>query len=301
MAMLKGLIAAVHTPFNLEGKLNLAVVHQQAAWLKTKGINYAFVGGSTGEFASMSISERYELTDAWSEAARNVGIQFIVHVGSNCLRDAQTGAELAASRGAVAVAALSPCYFKPSLETLVDWCEEIAGHAPGIPFYYYDIPGMTGSYHSMPRLLSMVNDRIPNFSGIKFTSPDIMSYQKCLHTSHRRFNMLWGIDESLLSGLAVGAPGAVGSSYNFAAPIYLKLMSAFEAGNLEEAQECQLKSVKMISLLSSYGYMGAAKATMKILGIDVGQPRLPNSSLSDAQIVELEKELKALGFFEWIA
>jgi len=298
--MLRSLIAAVHTPFDDAGKLNLKVVPTQAAWLKANKIETAFVGGSTGEFASLSITERFDLTNAWSEASKDAGIQFVVHVGSNCLCDAQTGAGLAELRGAAAVAALAPCYFKPSLETLVEWCAEIARCAPATPFYYYDIPAMTGAHHSMPSLLRLVSDRIPSFVGIKFTNPDIMSFQKCIHAGQRRFNMLWGIDESLLSALVLGAPGAVGSSYNFAAPIYRGLLSAFEAGDLEAAQECQLKSVKVITLLAGYGYMGAAKATMRMLGIDVGQPRLPNSSLTDSQIVELEKDLKALGFFEWI-
>ena len=70
--------------------------------------------------------------------------------------------------------------------------------------------------------------------------------------------MPFGCDEFLLAALALGAKGAVGSSFNFAAPIYLRLIAAFERGDLVTAREEQFRSVQIIQLLASYGYMGAA-------------------------------------------
>jgi N-acetylneuraminate lyase len=77
-------------------------------------------------------------------------------------------------------------------------------------------------------------------------------------------------------------------------------MAAFERGELDEARELQHRSTRLISLLGRYGYMGAAKATMTMLGVDVGAPRLPNRALSAEQQTKLRAELQGLGFFEWI-
>jgi len=77
-------------------------------------------------------------------------------------------------------------------------------------------------------------------------------------------------------------------------------MHAFAAGNLATAREEQFRGVCLIKLLASYGYMGAAKATMQMLGIDVGPARLPNTSLTPEQVGKLRGELEALGFFDWL-
>ena len=90
------------------------------------------------------------------------------------------------------------------------------------------------------------------------------------------------------------------SGFNFAAPIYQRLLQAFAVGDLATARTEQFRGVQLIQLLASYGYMGAAKAVMNMLGVDVGLARLPNTSLSSEQVKELNGKLEALGYFEWI-
>jgi N-acetylneuraminate lyase len=136
--------------------------------------------------------------------------------------------------------------------------------------------------------------------GLKFTNPDLMAYQYLLRTDGGKWDVPFGVDEHLLGALAIGAQGAVGSGFNFAAPIYTRLLRAFAAGDLTAAREEQFRGVQIIKLLGSYGYMGAAKATMEMLGVDVGPARLPNGTLSAEQKAKLCGELEALGFFDWV-
>lgn len=109
--------------------------------------------------------------------------------------------------------------------------------------------------------------------------------------------MLWGTDEALLSGLVAGAQGAVGSTYNYASPLYVKLLEAYEVGNLEEAKSLQAKAVAMVNILIKYGGGEAGKAFMKLIGIDCGPCRLPMQAVSDADLLKMELELKAIDFF----
>lgn len=113
-------------------------------------------------------------------------------------------------------------------------------------------------------------------------------------------NILWGTDECLLAGLALGARGAVGSTYNFAAPIYQRVMRAFEANDLATARAGQMRSVQMIARIAADGYMASAKAVMKMLGVEVGPARLPHSNLDAAQVKSLRSDLEQMGFFEWV-
>jgi N-acetylneuraminate lyase len=125
-----------------------------------------------------------------------------------------------------------------------------------------------------------------------------VAYQQCL--ADNAFDLLWGLDVTLLAALAVGAKGTVGSSYNFAAPVYQQLLAAFRRGDLATARQEQSRSARLIQLLYSFGYLGAAKAVMKMPGVDVGLARLPNRSPGPEQFTKLRLELEKIGFFEWI-
>jgi N-acetylneuraminate lyase len=294
------LVAATHTPFKADGALNLAVVERQAEHLIHQQVGTAFICGTTGESHSLTLDERRRLAQRWMEVTRGSRLKVVVHVGSNCLADAQDLAAQAQSLGALAIAALAPSYFKPrALADLVQWCAEIASAAPATPFYYYDIPTFTGVNFSMRLFLDQAKDRIPTLNGMKYSNTDLVTYQQCL--ADDAFDIPWGIDEALLAALAVGAKGAVGSSYNFAAPISQRLVAAFRRGDLAAARQEQNRSVKVIQLLASFGYFGAAKAVMKMLGVDVGPARLPHSNLTPEQVAKLRLELEKIGFFDWIA
>lgn len=295
---LHGLVAATHTPFNSNGELNLGIVEKQIEHLLGDGVKTAFVGGSTGECHSLTVEERLLLSQRWADVVRGSEMQFIVHVGSNCLSDARRLASQAQSLGATAIAALAPSYFKPrTLDALIDCCANVAGAAPGVPFYFYDIPVLTGVQFPMPDFLNVAADRVPTLAGIKFTNPDLMSYQKCLRAQAGRFDIPWGMDEYLLAALALGALGAVGSSYNFAAPIYHRVIDAFHKMDMATARDEQFRSVELIELLARFGYMAAAKATMGFLGIQVGPARLPHTNLTPEQSKQLQAALERMDFF----
>jgi N-acetylneuraminate lyase len=297
---LQGIVAATHTPFAADGALNLSVVEKQAEHLHRDGVIAAFVGGTTGESHSLSVDERLALAKRWSEVLRGSPLRLVVHVGANALADARALAAHAQSIGALAIAALAPSYFKPrSVEVLVECCAEIASAAPTLPFYFYDIPSMTGVHLAMPEFLAAAPARVPTLAGIKFTNADLAAFQRCLRAGGGRFEVLWGSDEYLLAALALGATGAVGSTYNFAAPLYRRMLAAFSRGDLAAAREEQYRSVQLVELLGRYGYMGAAKAVMGMLGVNVGPARLPNTNLSQGQSATLRAELEQLGFFEW--
>jgi N-acetylneuraminate lyase len=276
-------------------------VEKEAEHLRRDGVKAAFVGGTTGEGHSLTLDERLALAARWGDVVRRSDLRLVVHVGSTCLADSRALAAHAQRVGATAISALAPSYFKPrSLDVLIDCCRDIAAAAPALPFYYYDIPAMTGVQLPMPDFLDAAPQRIPTLAGIKFTNPDLMAYQRCLRAQGGRFDIPWGMDECLLAALALGAAGAVGSTYNFAAPLYLRMIDAFSRGDLEAARAEQYRSVQLVQLLADFGYMAAAKATMTFLGVPVGPPRLPNPPLGAEQLPRLREQLDRLGFFDRI-
>lgn len=292
---LTGLIAAPHTPFHEADTINFDLIRKQAQWLAENHVTGAFVCGTTGEWSSLTTSERLAIAERWITAAPR-DLKVIVHAGHNCLSDAQLIAAHAEKNRAYAVAAMAPDYFRPTtLAGLVEICAEIASAAPNIPFYYYHMPSMNGVGFAVIDFLRAAAGRIPNLAGVKYTFENLMDYRQCVAFENGRFDMLFGRDEIMLAALAMGAEGFVGSTYNFAAPVYHQVIKAYRAGDIALAQICQTKAIEMIAALSRHGGMSAGKAVMKMHGIDCGPVRLPLQVVSDAAYDKLRAELQTLG------
>ena len=293
-------VAATHSPFRADGALALEVVPIQAAFLAANGVRTVFVSGTTGECHSMTCDERVALSEAWAAAGPAHGLQVIAHVGSHAIEDARRLARTAGTLGLSGISTLAPSYFKPrTLTDLIDWCAAIAAEAPALPFYYYDIPSMTGVSLSMEHFLSDGGTRISNLAGIKFTNPDLVSYRRCLDADGGRFDLPWGVDEALLGAIATGARGGVGSTYNWAHPLYVALRDAFGRGDLDEARRRQSLSIAMIDAIAATGFMGTSKALMDRLGVPVGPARPPHGNPSAVEVDALVARLAELGFGRW--
>lgn len=299
MKQLTGLIPAVFTPMHEDGSVHLQQIPKMVEHLLRDNVTALYVCGSTGEGLSLTTEERNEVAEAYIRAAEGK-LPVIVNVGHNSIKDAQRLAGQAQKFGADAFSAVPPSYFKiDSLSTLVACVAEIATAAPELPFYYYHIPAITGVDFDMAEFLEMGRERIANLAGIKYSNHKIFELQACLEFDNGIYDILFGRDEMLLAALSAGATGAVGTTYNFAAPLYNKIIREFDQGRIESARELQSFSIRMVKLLYGYGGMPAFKAVMKLLGVDCGPTRLPFIPLGADEIKALEKDLMAAGFFDW--
>jgi N-acetylneuraminate lyase len=296
---LTGLIAATYTPMRTDGSLRLEQAPAMVDRLLNDGVSGLYVCGSTGEGMSLTSDERRGVAQAFTTAADG-RMPVIIQVGHNSLADARQLAAHAQQIGADAISATCPSYFKVNTaQALVDCMAEVAAGAPDLPFYYYHIPALTGSPIDMVEFLQQAVERIPNLVGLKYTAPTVHDYQSCLLHDDGRFDVLWGVDEMLLSALVIGTRGGVGSTYNIAAPLYRAIITAFESGDLAEAARLQALSVELVRTLCKYPFHSAMKAVLKMLGNDVGVCRLPHPLLSADDIDALRTDLDTVGFFQW--
>lgn len=292
--VLSGLVPACHTPFDRSGRLDLAGVSRQAEWFRELRMEAVFVAGTTGEWASLSRDERMALCDRWTESAGG-SLKVAVHVGCHAQGDAVALASHARESGATAVAAVAPSYFKPAtVADLVEFLIPIAAAADPLPFYYYEIPAMTGLRLSAARLLHEARFRIPNLRGLKFSHYDMVELQGCVNADDGAFDVLFGQDDFLLAGLAMGVRGAVGATYNFAGGHFRTLVQLFEAGRLAEARAAQFRAVRVVEVLASYGFLAASKAVMGLIGVDCGPVRPPLRNLGAEELARLADELTRL-------
>ncbi len=295
---LQGLIAAPFTPMKKDGSVNPDLIPGYYRFLKHNKVTGAFICGSTGEGVSMTSEEKKSVIKAWGDATKDDNdFQVMTLVGGTSIEDGKDIARYAQQCGLYGVSFTAPFYFKPAnVEMLAACCKEIADVVPDMPFYYYHIPVLNGVGFPMIDLLKNVAGKVPNFAGIKYTHEDFMDFLSCLHFQNGKYDMLWGRDENMLSALAVGSKGAVGSTFNYAAPLYYDLIDAFDQNDLEKAQSLQQQSIDMITLLGKYGGIATGKAYMKVVGIDCGEFRLPVKNMNDEQFQLFKKDVDQLNF-----
>ncbi len=295
---LQGLIAAPFTPMHPDGSVDLSIIPAYYELLKANGVNGAFINGSTGEGVSLTLQEKKQVAEAWANCTKNDSyFKVMPLLGGTCIADCIELAKHARSIGLYAVAFTSPFYFKPAnAEMLAACCMAIAEAVPDIPFYYYHIPVLTGVDFPMIDLLQVLHGKLKNFAGVKYTHEDFMDFQSCLNFADSKYDMLWGRDENMLSALAVGAKAAVGSTFNYAAPLYYALIDAFNNNDLELARSLQQKSIDMIRLLGKYGGIAVGKAYMKLTGINCGEFRLPVKNMGAAEFELFRNDVESLQF-----
>ena len=296
----EGLIPATYTPLHPDGSLNTDLIPAYAKHLKAAGVAGVFICGTTGEGLLLNLEARKALAEAWAPHG-DAGFRVMVHVGAAACKDACELAAHAQAVGANAIGAMGPNFLPPNrLNELIVWCREVAAAGGELPFYYYHIPQVSGVQASMIGFLQEAQQQIPTLAGIKYSHPDLMELAQCVAADAGRWDILFGRDEILISGMALGIRGAVGSTYNYMAPHFLRIIAAYDAGDHALALELQVKAIAAIDLLIRYGGgVGGGKPLMKLIGLDCGPVCRPVRPLSDRELLDYERALRAIGFFEW--
>jgi len=243
----------------------------------------------------LTMNERKIVAEEWVKY-NSADFKVIVHVGTTSSKQSKELAMHAQKIGAHAIGSMGPIFLKPEkMSELIAFCADLASGAPELPFYYYHIPSVSGVHFPMAAFIKEASTQIPNFRGIKFTDSNFMAMQQCLKLDNGKWDILHGFDEILLAGLALGAQGAVGSTYNYMAPLYNQIIADFENGRIDEAREKQAVSVKVVEVLLKYGgAVVAGKALMRHFGIDCGPCRLPLENLDKKTIKCLTDEIDAI-------
>lgn len=300
--LLKGLIAAPFTPMHVDGSLNLDIIPAYADFLVAKKcVTGVFICGTSGESVSMTTDERKAVAEAWVKAAAG-RMKVAVHIGGMSQPQCAELAAHAQAIGADVIAAMAPCFFKPgSIEDLIAFFKPIAAAAPELPFYYYNMPSITGVYLPVDRFLIEGKKEIPNLVGVKFTHNNLMEMMQCVNANNGEFEVLNGFDEILIAGVAAGAKGAVGSTYNYIPGIYQEVLDAMAEGDVEEARHMQQKAVEIVEVLIKHGGgTRAGKIFMKLAGLDCGPCRLPIAPCSEEELEQTRKELEQTEFFDYV-
>jgi N-acetylneuraminate lyase len=297
---LRGLLAPAITPMRADRSLDLPTIDRLAEYYAARNLSGVFVCGTTGEGPSLTVAERQAVLERWCGVAKGI-FPVIAQVGTASIADATALAAHARAAGAAAVAMLPPFYLRPqSVEDALACCAEVAADSGGLPLYYYHIPFLTGVKLPMADLLESGMKRVPSLAGLKFSDGDLQDFGRCVSLAGDRLDLFFGKDEVLLAAMALGARAAIGSTYNYAAPIYQGMLELLEAGDTAAARAAQERSRRLVQIIEQFGGPRVHKSLMHIAGVPCGPNRLPLSNLTGPQHEALERALESAGLMAFM-
>ncbi|MGB9789529.1 MAG: dihydrodipicolinate synthase family protein [Thermotoga caldifontis] len=291
------LIAATFTPFKQNLELNTSIINGLVEKLIKDGVKGFFVAGTTGEGLSLTVEERMKLAEKFMESVDDKA-KVIIHVGALSLEDSKKLAKHARDIRAHGISLLLPFYYKNvEIEQYIEFLNQVAKVAEGLPMYLYHIPSLTGISLDLDQFLDRAINGIATFAGVKYSSPNLMELM-LMKQKYDWLKFYFGVDEMMMYALPIRVDGFIGSTYNFAPRLYMQIIEAFREGNIDKATELQRLSLKTVQVLSRFGGLPALKAVMKLIGFDLGPCRPPLKSFDYARLPELERSLKEIGVLD---
>lgn len=288
MANFKGIFTAQLTPFDKNNKINDTALEKLIKHNINMGVSGFYVGGTTAEAFLMTADERKYLLEAVKSVAEDKTI--IAHIGSLNEAEAIDLAKHAEKVGADAISSVAPFYYKFTFNEIKDYYYRIA-ESVNIPMLVYNFPMNTGVTMTMKELDQFFTS--DKFFGLKHTSSDFFTLEQ-VKAKYPDKITLNGFDEMFLGGLVMGADGGIGSTYNFMANKFVKIMELVKDCNIAEAQKIQHDINKVVETLFRIELMPAQKEVLNQLGFDFGNCRKPFRELTLDEKKTIEKEILPL-------
>lgn len=281
----KGVFTALLTPFDKNNKINEKELEKLIKFNIEKGIKGFYVGGSTGEAFLLSTDERKQIMDIVKDSAP--GCTLIAHIGSINEAEAAELGRHAKKLSYDLVSSVAPFYYKFTFEEIKNYYFRLA-ESSELPMLVYHFPAFSGVNMGINEMSSFLTD--DRFIGIKYTSNDFFTLEQCKASFPDKI-VYNGFDEMFMAGLAMGADGGIGSTYNFMADKFVKIQNLFKEGKNKEAQEIQKEANRIITILCKIGVMQAEKEVLNRLGFDFGVCRHPFKEPSAEEKELIGKEI----------
>lgn len=286
-----GVIVAAITPLHEDSnQVNFGLFKDYLEFLISKNVNGFFVAGTTGEGLLLSVKERAELFEAAAKSVQN-RVPILAHVGDVSTDNAVSLAESARDVGIKAISVVLPYFYPLDEQAICAYFERIAASVPELAVYAYNIPGNTVNNLSASLYQRLV-DVIPNFAGVKTSSPDLMQLKDYLYASGEKCTVLVGCDGLDFPGLVCGAKGLIsGNSSAFPEP-FVRLYEAVVRGDLAEGRRMQKCIDELRAITHDGRYLAIFKEALTLRGIPAGGVRGALRNLTTEELARFKDEIR---------
>lgn len=264
----EGVYAAMLTPFDNSGRVNIPTVIGMVDYFIEKGVDGIFPVSNVGEFIQISDEDKRNFVDAVINTAGG-RVKVTPGISSPNPRQSIEFGKYCLRAGADAVVVSAPYYFKYPPEMVESFLSTVA-RGLDIPVILYNIPLFANeiSIDSLHRLL-----KIDNIVALKESSGSLANLQGILNLANdmnRDLKVMVGWEEMLLAALTAGAHGCMVASGGILPELMTAIRDLYQANQFNHAARIQRLVVKateqMKKVFFPYGY----KLGMQARGFDMG-------------------------------
>lgn len=284
---IEGIITAMITPFNKNEEIDLDASKILVERLIAKGVHGIFVLGTNGEFYNLSHKEKVDYTKSIVDI---VGGRVPVYAGAGLCSTKNT---IALARdmkdaGADAVSVITP-YFQKLTQSEMEYHYQAVAEQVDIPVLMYNIPSLTQNTIS-PEIVAKLC-KLKNIAGVKDSGGNIEVTKAYLEASKGEdFVVLQGSDSLILSGLQLGAGGAISATSNLITETIVSIYNNFMNGDIEKAQKAQDSIEKLRTVLKRGAQPSVVKRALVLSNVPVGSTKAPIAPITE----EIDEEIKEM-------
>jgi len=284
----EGIIPAVITPLDQEGKFNEKAMRKLIDYLIEGGSHGLFVVGAAGEFYGLTPEEKRRIFQVTMDQVRG---RVPVYAGTAGIttRETVTLTGIAEGCGVDAVSILTPMFVSPSQDQLVEHYTAIA-KSTSLPVIMYNNPPKT-NVALAPATVARLAE-VPNIVGIKDSSGDLTVTGEYIRlTRGGKFSVLMGRDTLIFGALCYGATGSIASCANVAPRICADIYNRYKAGDMAGALEAQYNLAPLRIAFNLGAFPAVIKEGLEMLDIEAGPCMNPVGPLTKDERAKLRQVL----------
>lgn len=282
---LHGIIPPMVTPTTgRTGDVDVEALADYTDFLLDNGVHGLFPCGSTGEFASLTPSQRTTVVETVADRAD--GVPVVAGCGDTSVEGVLAHIDAADTAGADAAVVVTPYYLTTDQAGLRAFFETVADES-SLPVVLYNIPSLTGQPLSVDTVVGLAEH--PDIVGLKDSTFDLTYHYGAISSTPDQFTVLQGTSHLSLAALGMGAAGATAGVSNVFPSVLCEIYDASRAGDHDRATRLMNDVVHpVIDATSSVSTAAALKHLLGLAGHDVGEPLVPLSPLSAEERTSLE-------------
>lgn len=291
MKKLHGVITAMTTPFDNNGRIDVKALKAQVEWLISKGVNCLYPTGTTGEMYLMSTEERELVAETVVEQAAS-RVDVFIHVGAMTQPETIHLAKHAEKIGADGIGVVTPSYFNVFDDGMIDYYKAVCSEVDkDFPVYVYCIPQLAHN-DITPECMNKICDVCSNVVGIKYSYPDLRKLMAYMECKGGKLSCVFGADDMFLPALAVGADGTVSGCSGPFPELFVDILKKYNSGDIEGARIAQRKANRAIWIIKAGADMSIFKNVLEMRGVAAGHVRRPLKDMSPEAVSKLKADLK---------
>lgn len=276
-----GIWAPIVTPFNADGRIDMAALEPLVNNLVAQDVNGLIVGGTTGEYYALSNAERKELLLAVTKLTKG-RVPLMAGINSTSTNESLDLGQHAKQAGYDAILLAAPYYCQPTQQELLTYALTV-DDALDLPIMLYNFPAKSGTEMSFEFINALRNR--PNFQAIKESTGSIERMHRLITEHSDQLQVSCGMDDQILEFFAWGARSWTCGASNFSARQHVALYKTCVIDkDMIAGRALAARILPMLNLLEQGGkFCQYVKYGCELAGMPVGVTRKPLLPLDQAE------------------